>query len=707
MMTGMPYPTAAAVDQLVADINYADTTGGSFTVNLASGATFDLTKATNNADGGTALPVIGGAKAVNLTILGNGATIERVSPTSKSSNNFHLFDVAAGASLTLNNVMLQEKGINYISVAAIAIYNHGTLMVSNCTASNFYGAVISNASGVLTVASSNLSGNDGSGIQSTGGTVTVSDSTLSNDLDGSVISSNNSTLTITNCTLSGGNTYNTGGNLANSGGTVTIKDSIISGGTARYGGGIANFQGTVTLDNVSMFGNSATWHMDYPWTFDGHGGAIYNSGGTVIIGNSSITSNGAVVDGAGIYNDANGTIRVENSCSISGNGPNGEAGLYASQDVHNLGVLYLDSTSAIGIVDGNPAIPFDPNIPQLQVHDVIVTEGNTGTVAAQFTVTMSAPSNQTVTVNYATADGTATVADSDYLSAGGALTFAPGETTKTVNVTVNGDTKIESDETFNLTLANATGGAVIATPTVTGTILNDDLATSSNITINDVSKLEDNNGNTSFVFTVTLDRPQTSNVTVHYATADGTATAGSDYKAASGTLSFAPGVTSKTITVSVKGDRVAEPNETFFVNLTAPTNATIVDGQGVGTIIDDEPHASVSNTTKAKGGNGQTSALNFAVTLSTAYDQLVVVSHRTADSADKPGEDYTPTTGKLIFAPGETTKNITIKVQGDKEKEINESYYLDLFGLSGHALFTKSRGIGTILHDDSTVKQQH
>ena len=86
-------------------------------------------------------------------------------------------------------------------------------------------------------------------------------------------------------------------------------------------------------------------------------------------------------------------------------------------------------------------------------------------------------------------------------------------------------------------------------------------------------------------------------VTVHYATADGTATAGSDYQAASGTLTFAAGQTSQTITVLVNGDRLAEPTETFFVNLSDPTNAFIADGQGVGTILDDEPRISINDVT--------------------------------------------------------------------------------------------------------------
>jgi chitinase len=189
-------------------------------------------------------------------------------------------------------------------------------------------------------------------------------------------------------------------------------------------------------------------------------------------------------------------------------------------------------------------------------------------------------------------------------------------------------------------------------------------------------------------------------VTVAYATGNGTATAGSDYQAASGTLTFAPGETTKTITVLVYGDRLGEPNETFVVNLSGPTNATIADGQGVGTILDDEPRVSIGDVTKAEGRKNQTTLFTFTVTLSAAYDQPVTMSFRTANGTAKAGEDYVARTGTITFAPGETTKTITIEVKGDNKREADEYFYLDLFGLSGNALFTKSRGTGTILNDD-------
>ena len=180
----------------------------------------------------------------------------------------------------------------------------------------------------------------------------------------------------------------------------------------------------------------------------------------------------------------------------------------------------------------------------------------------------------------------------------------------------------------------------------------------------------------------------------------GSATTG-DYQAVSGTLTFAPGETSKTITVPVNGDRLGEPDETFVVNLSNSTNATIASGQGTGTIRDDEPRISISDVTKSEGRKGRTTLFTFTVTLSAAYDQPVTMSFRTVNgTATTSNNDYVAKTGTLTFAPGETTKTITIEVKGDSKREANETFYLDLFGLSSNALFTKKRGLGTILNDD-------
>ena len=131
------------------------------------------------------------------------------------------------------------------------------------------------------------------------------------------------------------------------------------------------------------------------------------------------------------------------------------------------------------------------------------------------------------------------------------------------------------------------------------------------------------------------------------------------------------------------------------------SNAVLGDERGAGNIIDDEPRISIGDVTRAEGNTGQTTLFTFTITLSAAYDQAVTMSFRTANGTAKANQgDYVAKTGTITFAPGETTKTITIEVMGDSKREANETFYLDLFGLSSNALFTKNRGIGTILNDD-------
>jgi hypothetical protein len=191
-----------------------------------------------------------------------------------------------------------------------------------------------------------------------------------------------------------------------------------------------------------------------------------------------------------------------------------------------------------------------------------------------------------VRVDYATANGTAT-AGSDYAATSGSLIFAPGETTQTVLVPILGDRLDEADETFFLNLSNA-GNVLLADSQGVGTVADDDLLPA--LSISDVAVAEGNAGTKTVTFTVSLAGASGRTVTVQYATADGTAAAGSDYGTISGTLTFFPGVTALTLSVVVSGDTATEAHETFFVNLTNPTNATLADGQGRGTILnDDEP----------------------------------------------------------------------------------------------------------------------
>src|SRR5205085_59670 len=139
--------------------------------------------------------------------------------------------------------------------------------------------------------------------------------------------------------------------------------------------------------------------------------------------------------------------------------------------------------------------------PSISIDDVTAAEGNAGTTSFTFTATLSVASGKTVTVNFATADGTATVADSDYVSTSGTLTFAPGVTSQTVTVTINGDTKSEGNETFFVNLAGPANSSILDGQGL-GTISNDDATPT--ISIDDVTLAEGNAGTTSFTFTATL-----------------------------------------------------------------------------------------------------------------------------------------------------------------------------------------------------------
>ena len=201
------------------------------------------------------------------------------------------------------------------------------------------------------------------------------------------------------------------------------------------------------------------------------------------------------------------------------------------------------------------------------------------------------------------------------------------------------------------------------------------------LSINDVTVTEGNSGQVAATFTVTLAPVSGRSVTVSYATADGTGQAPGDYPAASGSLTFAAGQTTKQVTVLVNGDLLDESNETFFVNLTGPTNATLADGQGIGTITDDDalPSLAVDDVTVTEGDSGTTNA-NFTVSLNAPSGRTVTVDYATADGTAHAPDDYQAGSGTVTFAAGQTTRTVTVLVNGDLLNENNETYFLNLSG---------------------------
>jgi urease beta subunit len=222
---------------------------------------------------------------------------------------------------------------------------------------------------------------------------------------------------------------------------------------------------------------------------------------------------------------------------------------------------------------------------------------------------------------------------------------------------------------------------------------------SAKISINDVAMAEGNSGVKIFTFTVKLAGRKPSNASVRYETGDSTASSPSDYGPATGSLSFASG-RQQTVFVSVNGDTVAEPEESFDVNLSDPSGATISDPKGVGTIQDDDPMPSLatSDVTVGEGDSGTTNA-SFKVTLSRPSAGIVTADFDTSPQSATAPEDYVAASGTLTFDPGEVTKAVDVDVRGDTADEPDESFALDLSSVAGAAV-GDGQGVATIIDDE-------
>ena len=225
-------------------------------------------------------------------------------------------------------------------------------------------------------------------------------------------------------------------------------------------------------------------------------------------------------------------------------------------------------------------------------------------------------------------------------------------------------------------------------------------------------------GTTAFTFTVSLSNPVASNVTVDYATANGTATtADNDYTGASGTVTFtAGGALTQSVTVNVSKDSKVEADETFLVNLsnarfggaTDATRAAITDSQGVGTILNDEqvPQLSIGTPAAITEGDTGSKNLTFTVTLSASSSETVTVNYATSNGTATAGSDYTSTSETLTFDPGVTSQPINVPILGDYAIEGNGTFTVTLSG-AVNANINTGAATGTIQDDDVAGADGH
>ena len=478
--------------------------------------------------------------------------------------------------------------------------------------------------------------------------------------------------------------------------TTSVTDTIdtttlsISGSTVVTEGS----PGTYTVSLTSPAQTAVTVNLTYAGT--AANGADYTGVATVTIaaGASSATFNIATIDDL-IDEVAAESFTVTLASATGGN-------------FENLVVSGTNNSVTTSITDND-------NAPTIAVSSQSVAEAGGFAV---FTVSLTNPSSTATTVSLALADGTATSADygpalevstdggTTWIAASSA-TFAAGATSVLVRTPITGDVLDEADETFTLT-ATRTAGTTSNTSAVGTTTITDDDATPS-LVIDDVTVNETAGTAT---FTVTLSAASGQTVSVNVATSNGTATAGADYTAVpSTTLTFAPGVITQTVTVTILDDGTYEGAENFNVLLSGAVNATIADPSGLGTINDNDlPALSVSSPTVGEGGfavftvalsNPSTTAVTFNPALASGTATVGTDTGTTLEYFNGTAWVAVPV-GGVTIAAGSTSAQVRVATTDDFAAEGNETFTLTATRTAGSTSNASAVGTATI-SDDSDV----
>ncbi len=400
-------------------------------------------------------------------------------------------------------------------------------------------------------------------------------------------------------------------------------------------------------------------------------------------------------------------VSINNAGLASGDGTSGSSIMTPDGRY----IVYASSSSDLVAHDTNNNFDLFTfiNIPQpgqLQFLTA-VTRANENSATATITVTIVNGATAPVSVDYTTLNGTA-AAGSDYVAATGTLSFMPGETSKTFSIQILDDSSDEDDEKVIIKLSNPTINAQLGEPGVAALSITDDDPPPT-VTIDDVNVSEGDAGTSNANFSVSLSSPSGKTITLNFATADGSAKAGSDYAGGAGVITFSPGVTTRSLLIPVIGEVVRESDETFSVTITNPINVTITKGQGIGTIIDND--SSQANTLQFNRSTETVGEWGGYVSLQVdRFDSTsaATVNYATSDASGlnacssvtglaSSRCDYATTIGTLRFAVGESSKTIYIPIIDDNFTDANETFTVTLSNPSGASLGSISSATITII----------
>lgn len=358
----------------------------------------------------------------------------------------------------------------------------------------------------------------------------------------------------------------------------------------------------------------------------------------------------------------------------------------------------IPATATLTIVDDDPE-------PSLSVQDLTISErygdgGQDGVKPLSIFVSLSAPSEKSITVSYTTVNGTAK-APEHYVTTSGTFTLGPRELGKSLTLLIKqqNDDIDEPDKQFYVLLSNLVNARIGKGRGVV--TIKDGGEMQAAILAGDVTLQEGNAGTRVAVFPLRLSKPSGFPVKVNYATADGVARAGSDYVAVPPTtVTFAPGVTTAFVRVVVNGDTLPEADESFYVLLSSPQNAYISTGRGKATITNDDhlPALSISDANIVEGNTG-TKTLTFVVNRNLPSGQTVTAHFTTIGNTARAASDYQDINGTISIPPNKSSATIELAIIGDTQIEPSEVFFVLLSSPQG-AVLGRARATGTINNDD-------
>ncbi|HTU65578.1 MAG TPA: Calx-beta domain-containing protein [Steroidobacteraceae bacterium] len=463
----------------------------------------------------------------------------------------------------------------------------------------------------------------------------------------------------------------TGGGTAGSGTyTVTINNSGAAPVFTIGNVSVNENAGTVTL-TVTKTGSTALSHAVRVDTQDGNAtaGSDYTAVSAQVLTFASATTTQTV------------TVNLLDDAIYEG-----------SSEGFGVALSAATNGATIGTALANVTILENDAAPTFSIGNTSVTEGGT----ASITVTKGGnATTQSHSVSYISGGGTA-IAGTDYVTVGGGqLTFLPGETSKTITVNATSDGVFEGSENYNITLSSPTGGATIA-------------VASGSVTINDASSvsfsisagLSQPENTTSMTFTITKSGNTNLSHTVSYATANGSASAGSDYTAVSSSHTFTPGETTSSFSVPLLTDSVFEGPETFTVTLSGATNGATIGTSSVTNTITDSNVVFFEITGATVNENAGTVTLTVTKTGATLLTHGIHYANNGGTAT--PGSDYSAFSGDLSFAPADTSKTFSFSLTDDTAVEGQETIVASLSGGTNGA-FPGPNSSATVTINDNDV----